>query len=122
MMQVIHLSTARNPISPQPQHLLQEQLLRMGDNAPVEEILLAFECGNLGAFARQEVPLVCTEYGITTIGELAKLTREQIIGPRCRLAGNKTIAWIESVFRLFGQTLRYTLRRRKTDYLFYGTS
>ncbi len=120
-MQPTSSSPAPTLISSLPQHLLQEQLIQMGAHAPIEEILLAFECGNLGAFARQEVPLVCAEYHVTTIGEFAKLTREQMIGPRCRLAGNKTIAWIEGVFREFGQTLRYSLRRRASDYT-YGTS
>ena len=95
---------------PKSERLTKEQLLAMGDDAPLGEILETFEYGNLGSFARKEMPRVCRELEISTIGEIAKLTKEDIRGPQCRLAGNKTLSYLDAVLREFGfEELRYSV-------------
>ena len=57
--------------------------------------------GSLGSFAAREIPKIQEVYGVCTIGQIAKLSHEQIRGPQCRYAGNKTLEWIMMVCRAF---------------------
>ena len=88
---------------PKSERLSKERILAMGDDAPIGEILESFEYGNLHDFARREMPAVCRELEVTTIGEIAKLKRSDITGPQSRLAGNKTLSYINAVLREFGK-------------------
>lgn len=116
-MQSIPLPTTSSPLPARPQHLLQEQLLRMGPAAPIDEVLACFDFDKLEIFARQELPVVCTELNVRTVGELAKHSREQMLGPRCRYASMRTIAYIEKLFGVFGLQMRYALERDEMDYI-----
>ncbi len=80
----------------------REQLLAMGPNAPIEELVKSFSVGGLSSFAAKEIPEVRRQLRVRTIGELAARTRADIGGPQCRFAGNKTLEWIAAVCREFG--------------------
>ena len=77
--------------------MTKEQLIAMGKDAPLDEVLKTFNIGNLGAFAEKDLPAVRRALRVRTIGALAARTRSEITGPQCRNAGNKTLAWIEFV-------------------------
>ncbi len=78
------------------------ELLAMGFNAPISEVLATFGHGNLGSFAQKELPKAREMLGVKTIGELASYSRSEISGPRACYAGNKTLSWLETVLSEFG--------------------
>ena len=88
---------------PKSERLPKEQIIAMGDDAPIGEILESFEYGNLHDFARGDMPRVCRELEVNTIGQLAEHTRSEIAGPQCRFAGNKTLSFLDAVLRDFGR-------------------
>jgi len=81
--------------------MTKEQLLAMGGDAPLDEVLKAFDIGGLSSFANKELPVVRRALRIRTIGGLAAHHRSQISGPQCRNCGNKTLEWIDIVCREF---------------------
>lgn len=84
------------------ERLPKEQLIALGDSAPIGEILETFDYGGLISFAQRDLPKLCRELEVTTLGEIAKLTRSEIRGPQCRYAGNKTLSYLDAVLREFG--------------------
>ncbi len=80
----------------------KEQLLDMGEDARIMEILETFEYGSLSSFARKELPIVCRELEIETIGQLRRKTRSELAGPRSQYIGTKTNEWIDTVLKEFG--------------------
>ena len=93
---------------PKSERMPKEQLIAMGDDAPIGEILETFDYGGLISFAQRDMPRVCRELEVTTLGEIAKLKRSEITGPQCRYAGNKTLSYLDAVLREFGKPeLRY---------------
>ncbi|RJQ35049.1 hypothetical protein C4556_00860 [Candidatus Parcubacteria bacterium] len=94
---------------PKSERLPKEQLLAMGDDAPLGEILESFEYGsNLDNFARREMPRVCRELEVNTLGQLRQHKRAEIRGPQCCRAGQRTLSYLDAVLREFGKPdLRY---------------
>ena len=93
---------------PKSERLPKEQLIAMGDSAPIGEILETFEIGNLHGFAKKEMPIVCREHGLVTIGDIAKMSRYEICGSQRLYAGNKTLSYLDAVLQEFGKpALRY---------------
>ncbi len=81
--------------------MTKEQLIAMGGNAPLDEVVETFNIGGLSSFAEKEMPGVRRALRVRTIGALAARTRSEITGPQCRNAGNKTLEWIDAVCREF---------------------
>ena len=77
--------------------MTKEQLLAMGGDAPLDQVLRTYSDGGLSSFAQQELPGVRRALRTRTIGELAAKTRLEITGPQGQNAGNKTLSWIEAV-------------------------
>ncbi len=88
---------------PKSERLPKEQLIAMGDDAPIGEILETFDYGGLISFAQRDMPMVCRELEMSTLGDIAKLKRSEITGPQYRYAGNKTLSYLDSVLNEFGK-------------------
>lgn len=82
--------------------LTEAELISLGDDAPIEEILATFDWGGYGSFARRELPRACIELEIKTLGELRALTRSEITGPRSGRMGNKALSFVDAVLGQFG--------------------
>lgn len=82
--------------------MTKDQLIAMGGDAPLDEVLNAFDIGGLSSFANKELPVVRRALRIKTIGGLAAHSRMEISGPQCRNCGNKTLEWISYVCRELG--------------------
>jgi hypothetical protein len=87
---------------PKSELINEADLGAMGSDAPIAEILETFDYGGFGSFARKELPRACIELEVTTIGQLASLTRSEIAGPGSRRLGNKTLSYIDCVLRQLG--------------------
>ncbi len=74
-----------------------EQLIAMGGDAPLDELINAFPIGNLNSFVAKELPVVRRTLRVWTLGALAARTRSEIAGPQACNAGNKTLEWIDAV-------------------------
>ncbi len=81
--------------------MTKEQLLAMGGDAPLDELINAFPIGNLNSFVAKELPVVRRTLRVWTLGALAARTRSEIAGPQACNAGNKTLEWIDAVCREF---------------------
>lgn len=88
---------------PKSERLTEEQLIAMGDDAPISEILETFSYGGLSSFAQRDMPRVCRVLEVSTLGEIAKLRRSDITGPQSQFAGNKTLSYLDAVLREFGK-------------------
>lgn len=88
---------------PKSERMPKEKLIAMGDDAPIGEILETFDYGGLISFAQRDMPRVCRELEVSTLGDIAKLKRSEITGPQSRFAGNKTLSYLDAVLREFGK-------------------
>lgn len=88
---------------PRSERMPAERLIAMGYDAPIGEILETFDYGGLVSFARRDMPMVCREHQVSTLGEIAKLAQSEITGPLCRYAGNKTLSYLDAVLSDFGK-------------------
>ena len=87
---------------PIPERLRKEDIIAMGDTAPIGEILESFEYDGLHDYARQVMPGICLELEVFTLGETRKLKLLEIVRPQNQLASTKTLAYLNAVLREFG--------------------
>lgn len=82
--------------------MTKEQLLAMGGDAPLGDGLIdAFPMGDLGGYARKELPGIRRALDVRTIAGLAAYYRSEIAGLQACNCGNKTLEWIDAVCREF---------------------
>ncbi len=82
--------------------LTEAELISLGDEAPIEEILATFDWGGFGSFARQQLPRACIELEVRTLGELRALTRSEITSLQSGHIGNKALSYVDAVLGQFG--------------------
>ena len=83
------------------------ELLQMGADAPIMEVLEYFREGTNWDWAMRELARV--QDGLEregkpfqTLGDMSKYTSSEIAGPQCRYCGNKTQSWMGWAMHKFG--------------------
>ncbi len=92
---------------PKDDRMTVADLMDMGENARIADILDTFDYDGFGSFARRELPRACITLEVRSIGELVSLTRSEIAGQQYCHVGNKTLSYIDCVLSQMGmQPLR----------------